>query len=123
MAANFFQRRKILKKTNYLLLTPIRVHKHKVEENGNVTLIVPKFKKKWMRTLFIPSRKSEHFRIILDEIGSTTWLAIDGRSDVQTICNRLSVQLGDKMDNAEERVTKFLTLLYDQRYVTFKEIL
>jgi hypothetical protein len=123
MTPNFFQRRKILKKANYLLLTPVRVHNHKVEENGNVTLIVPKFKKKWMRNFFVPSRKSEHFRIILDEIGSATWLAIDGKSDVQTICNRLGVQLGDKIDHAEERVTKFLTLLYDQRYVTFKEIL
>ena len=123
MTPNFFQRRKILKKANYLLLTPIRVHNHKVEENGHVILIVPKFKKEWMRNFFVPSRKSKHFRIKLDEIGSATWLAIDGKSNVQTICNRLGIQLGDKMDHAEERVTKFLTILYDQRYVTFKELL
>ncbi len=119
---NFFQRRRILKGANYLILTPVRIHAHEIGENGRVTLIVPKFKNPALRRWLIPVNKSDHFRIQLDELGSATWLAIDGLSSVSEICSQLQQALGEKISPAESRVTRFLTLLYDQRYITFKEL-
>ncbi|MBP6977765.1 MAG: PqqD family protein [Bacteroidales bacterium] len=122
MAANFFQRRRILKGANYLALTPVRIHAHVIGEDGRVILIVPKFKNPVLRQWLIPRNKSDHFRIHLDGPGSATWLAIDGVSNVSEICSRLEESLGEKISPAESRVTRFLTLLYDQRYITFKEL-
>jgi hypothetical protein len=104
-------------------LTPVRIHPHEVGEDGRVTLIVPKFKNQVLSQWLIPRGKSGHFRIHLDELGSATWLFIDGESNVSEICLKLEENLGDKISPAQSRVTKFLTLLYDQRYITFRELL
>jgi hypothetical protein len=120
MSLNFFQRRRILKGTNYLDLVPVRILAHRIEQNGRVTIIVPKFKKQVYRKWLIPSNRSDYFHIHLDEPGSFTWLAIDGTSRVSEICSRLEENLGEKIMPAENRITRFLTMLYDQQYITFK---
>ena len=78
-----------------------------------------------MRNVFVPPRRKEHFTIYLDEIGSATWLEIDGEKNVQQICDKLKEKLGDKIKphhEVEDRVNKFLSQLYEQRYITFKEL-
>lgn len=125
MGLNFFQRRKILKNANPLELHPVRQHDHQFNKDGNVCLIVPKFNKRWMRNILIPPRRQEHFTIYLDEVGSATWLEIDGEKSVQQICDNLKEKLGEQikpLNEVEDRVTKFLSQLYEQRYITFKEL-
>ncbi|HKL38471.1 MAG TPA: PqqD family protein [Bacteroidales bacterium] len=125
MGLNFFQRRKILKNANSLELHPVRLHEHDFTEEGNIYLKVPKFQKRWMRDFFISGRKKKHFTIYLDELGTATWLEIDGKKSVQEICDNLKEQLGDKIKphhEVEERVSKFLSQLYEQRYITFREL-
>jgi hypothetical protein len=118
---NFFKRRKILKKLNYLEVTPIRKCDFNTNEEGVVTLIVPKFKNEKFNTWFLNHRK-RFFRISLDEVGSVVWQQIDGVSKVYEICNKAQAELGEKVQPVDQRVTKFLTMLYDARYITFKEI-
>ena len=117
---NFFQRRKILKKLNYLEATPIRKSEHRVEENGLITLVVPKFKNKKLLKLLHPRRR--YFNIALDEIGTTVWMNIDGQSNVENIIKICEETLGEKLIQAQDRITKFLTMLYNARYITYKEI-
>lgn len=117
---NFFQRRKILKKLNYLEATPIRKSEHRVEESGLVTLVVPKFKNKKLLKLLHPRRR--YFNIALDETGSTIWLLIDGQSNVEIIIKKSEEILGEKLIQAQDRITKFLTMLYNARYITYQEI-
>jgi hypothetical protein len=120
---NFFQRRKILKGSNVLEMTPVRLHEHILNDNGQLTLIVPKFKNEALANFCIPKRKSKNFKINLDELGSATWLEIDGRQTVAGICEQMVIQFGDKIQPAEDRIPKFLSLLYEQRYITFKELI
>ena len=125
MALNFFQRRKILKNSNQLQLHPIRLHEHEKTKDGNVYLKVPKFRKRWMRDFFISGHRKKHFTIYLDELGTATWLEIDGMKTVQQICDRLKEKMGDKVEphaEVEERVSKYLSQLYEQRYITFREL-
>lgn len=125
MGLNFFQRRKILRNTDPLDLHPVRIHEHEFTKEGKVCLIVPKFQKRWMRDFFISGRRKKHFTIYLDEVGSATWLEIDGESNVQQICDRLKEKLGEKVEpfnELEGRVTKYLSQLYQQRYITFREL-
>jgi hypothetical protein len=116
---NFFQRRKILKKLNYLEATPIRLCGHRVEEDGKVTIVVPKFRNQSFNNWFVGRRRSKNFNIHLDREGTDTWLLIDGKKTTGEICSELTEK---GMDSPEERATKFLTTLYEQRYITFREI-
>jgi hypothetical protein len=121
VALNFFQRRSILKKLNYLDATPIRRCEHETAENGIVTLVIPKFKNQKLNNfLFQPWKR--FFRIALDELGSEVWMQIDGHTKVAEICKKVYEICGDKIMPVEQRVTKFLTTLYETRYITFAEI-
>lgn len=78
-----------------------------------------------MRDFFINGRRKKHFTIYLDDLGSATWLEIDGQRNVEQICQRLKEKLGEKVkpfNEVEDRVTKYLSQLYEQRYITFREL-
>ena len=122
---NFFQRRRFLKNTNLLDLTPVRMHEHETVEEGKVVLLVKKFKNE-KTGMFVLGRRSPVFRVKLDELGSAVWKEIDGRSNVAAILDRLGKQFNDTPGKAEEldsRLSKFLSLLYDNRYIYFAEML
>ncbi len=135
---NFFQRRKLLKQVNYLDMVPIRQIEHAITNNKQlttyneqrttnneqrITLLLPKFKNDILRRFFISGRHSNFIHIKLDALGSATWLLIDGKDNVEQICEKVSMQLGDKLNSPVEQVTKFLTKLYDNRYITYKQLL
>jgi hypothetical protein len=121
VALNFFKRRSILKKLNYMDATPVRRSEYETAENGIVTLIVPKFKNlKLNDFLFHPHKR--FFRISLDQLGSAVWTQIDGRTKVAEICKKALEICGEHINPVEQRVTKFLTTLYEARYITFVEI-
>jgi len=121
VALNFLKRRSILKKLNYLEATPIRQCEYETAENGAVTLVIPKFRNEKFNNFMLGPRK-RFFRIALDELGSHVWLQIDGHTKVAGICSKVYEICGDKIMPVEQRVTKFLTMLYEARYITFAEI-
>ena len=121
---NFFKRRKFLRKANLLELTPIRQHQYEVEENGRVILLVQKFKNKELGK-FMLGHRSTYFRIRLDEMGSAVWTIIDGKSSVADLISILKENwqaTPEKANHIEERFASFMSQLYDNRYITFKEI-
>ena len=123
---NFFQRRKILKKVNYLDLIPVRLMEHEMLESGKIDILLPRFKSPYWKSMFYSPRKGEHIRIHLDQAGTAIWLLIDGQTPVREISEKLQLALPDKLQPAEEtdkRVTQFLSLLYQQDYLTFREIM
>lgn len=119
---NFFQRRAKLKNANYLEVTPVRVLKEEVDESNLVTVLIPKVTNRFAKKYFEPMLKSPLIKLKLDEIGSASWLAIDGKKKVAEIAAELVQKFGDKIDPVEERLTKYLTTLYEQRFITFQEI-
>ncbi len=124
-ALNFFQRRKILKNANYLDLTPLRIMEFEALEDGKVDILMPRFKHQMLKRTLQPNWKKEFIRIHLDEIGSAIWIQIDGINKVYELCNRLQATCPEKLhpkEETEKRVTQFLSLLYQERYITFREI-
>ena len=122
---NFFKRRRIFKQANFLDLIPVRVLGHETREDGGITLLMPRFKNRINSALFQPNTKEKIIYIKLDRFGGHTWLLIDGNSTVTEICDQLKTQFPEELqslDETEDRVTKFLSLLYQQRYITFREI-
>jgi len=121
---NFFKRRRILKKANLLELTPVRLYEHELTEEGKIIIIVPKFKNPEI-SRFMLGNRSSYFRIKLDEMGSEVWLSIDGKSNVAELVENLQEkwkEIPEKAVELEKRFGKFLSQLYDNRYVTFKEL-
>jgi hypothetical protein len=119
MPVNFFTRRKALLKKNFLELIPVRMRLHEVNADGKVSLIVPKFKNEKFARWFVPRRKSINFKIHLDEVGSSVWMEIDGRKTVGEICDLLDEKYKDRLSAANKNTMKFLSLLYNQRYISF----
>jgi hypothetical protein len=120
---NYFQRRKILKSISTTDLIPIRVHGHEIVDE-KVVILAPKFKSKWMHILF-PRTTQLFYRIKLDVLGSVTWESISGDRTVAEISICVQKILNNKsqsFDEADSRVAKFMTLLYDWKYITFRQI-
>jgi hypothetical protein len=105
---------------NMLELTPVRINQHE-EKDGLINILIPKFKREFFRK-FIPKNKSKDIRINLDELGSATWLSIDGNKKVGEIVEELKSSFGDKIEPAVDRITKFIGGLNQHSFIYFKEL-
>lgn len=115
---NLFKKKEVI---NLLELTPVRERNFIVQENGLVTLLIPKFKTEFFQR-FIPKNKSRDIKISFDELGSAVWNELDGNKNVGEIVRYLGETLGEKIHPAEERITKFLTQLNLHKFISFKEL-
>ena len=125
MVKKFFERRKILKTINSLDLTPVRQMEFETMDNGKVDILLPRFKNPMLKNAFQSKKKGDHIRIHLDEIGSLIWLQVDGTMKVHELCAMLQSAYPEKLnppEETEDRVSKFLSRLYQERYITFREI-
>ena len=107
-------------------MIPVRNVGDFIHEGEKITLLIPKFKSKWMLKWLIPPRRSKHFRIHLDTTGSKVWELINGESNTGDICllikSDLSVttDISGKIDQSDMRVREFLRQLYKHRFIIFK---
>lgn len=74
------------------------------------------------KKFIVPKLKSADFRINLEKFGSAVWINIDGNNNVQEIINVVTEKFGNNLDQAEERITKFIFQLYEQKLISFNEI-
>ena len=77
-----------------------------------------------MKRALQPKKKEEFIRIHLDDIGTAIWLMIDGVKTIREICALLLNEHPEKLnppEETEERVVKFISRLYQERYITFSE--
>lgn len=85
---------------------------------------MPRFQGTPWKRMFQNRIKRKFIPIKLDDFGSATWLLIDGRSTVGEISRHLREQFPERLkpgDDTEGRVSRFIFLLYDQRYISFRE--
>ena len=122
MIKKIFGKEKLNSSINYLELTPKRIYEHEIEPSGKVSVLVPKFRNKFLVSVFMKRLKSPYIKAKLDEFGSLTWIEMDGSKKVIDISKILTDKFGDKVQPVNERLTKFLTQLYKYNFITFKEI-
>ena len=122
MPLTFKERKKILKNINTMDLTPIKLHTEEIDEKDLVTVIVPKFRNEIAKKFIVPKLKSADFKIKLDKFGSAVWVNMDGNKKVYEIINSITKKFGDEIKQAEERVTKFIFQLYEQKLISFTEL-
>ncbi|HRY32935.1 MAG TPA: PqqD family protein [Bacteroidales bacterium] len=114
-------KRKQSPEINYLTLTPYARVGHRMNQENMVELLIPRFSSPFLQKVLMRATNHKHIRIRLDLHGSETWKRIDGNSTVSDICSALSEQPGLNMNFVEDRVTRFLTKLYTEKYIGFKE--
>ncbi|MCX6270214.1 MAG: PqqD family protein [Bacteroidetes bacterium] len=107
------------KSVNYLDLIPSPILSHQIEESGLVTLLVPRFRSPFWSRFINQHTPKKDILLKLDELGSSTWILLDGKRTVEQICIELTLTLGEKIHPAEERVTKFLSQLYRNKFISF----
>ena len=109
------------KKINYLELTPYRKLSFEETEEGLIDVLVPRFKNEFLKKLLSPRRGTPFIKANLDEIGSVTWKLIDGDSNVTIIAEKLTEHFGEKIHPVYDRLTAFLTQLYNNGFISFNE--
>lgn len=108
------------KQDNFLDLIPEKNCRWEQAEKGNVNLLVPRFKNRWMKKIALRLGKSELVKINFDEIGSRTWLLIDGNRKVEEIGKHLEEELKEKVQPVYQRLSEFLSILARNKFIYFK---
>ena len=62
MVEKIFKKKKIDSSINYLELTPKRIYDHEVEDSGKVSVLVPKFKNKYLVSFLMPRLRSPYIK-------------------------------------------------------------
>lgn len=116
------RKRNELSAINYLELTPTRSYEDMTEENGMLSILIPRFANKILVKLIVPMLKSPYVKVKLDEFGSEVWRQIDGKKNVQEIADILKMKFGEKIEPVGERLTNYLTQIHRYNFISFNEI-
>jgi hypothetical protein len=117
-----FGKKKLHDGINLLELTPFHIYSYEIEDDGNVSVLIPRFHNKILSKILSPRLKDPYVRVKFDEFGSSTWLEIDGFKNIKNISDSLITKHGDKIQPAYERVSKFLNQLYLYKFINFNEM-
>ncbi len=93
---------------NLLELRPIRNTRSETNEDGLVTLFVPKFQNQWTLRWLIPLLAKPNIRLKLDKYGSYIWNACDGNTTVRDIGQKMGEYFGEEVDSLYERIGLFI---------------
>jgi hypothetical protein len=92
-------------------LVPERLCDARDEDDGRVTVLIPRFTGRLTRRWIAPLLRRPHVRLHLDQTGSVVWRQCDGRATVADIAARVRAQLGGDATDAHRRVELFLRRL------------
>lgn len=103
---------------NLLELVPRRLREYDVDDDGIVTVRVPRFKYQWMATRFVPRWKNPNILTRLDAVGSHVWLSIDGERTVAAIAELADERFGEAMHPLHDRLSVFLHSLLHRGFIS-----
>ncbi len=93
---------------NLLDVVPRRTREFRDEENGTVTVLIPRFGDGRVASVLEKILRSAPITLHLDEMGTAVWRLCDGRRSVYEIGGRLEAQFSDRIDPVYERLGAFL---------------
>jgi hypothetical protein len=103
---------------NLLELKPERLFHSEESPDGNIVVLIPKFRHPLMQWLQVRLR-SKYFRVKLDAFGSHVWRVCDGQTTVTKIAQSFKENFGD-VPELVERISTFLSRLEKQSLVKMK---
>ncbi|MDA3842836.1 MAG: PqqD family protein [Candidatus Kapabacteria bacterium] len=118
----FGKRKRAENEIDYMELTPNPNYTGSRRDDGMIDVLVPKFKNSFARKYINHRMKSPYIKANLDELGSAVWGKIDGNNKVKDIANSLKHIYGDDVEQIQDRLTRYLTQLYNAGFISFKEL-
>ena len=110
---------KIPTKEEFNKFKPIRLDfKWEKNEDGLITIIVPKFQSKIGINFCKLIKKENNFSANLDKLGSIVWNLCDGSNSVKIILNNLINEFPDEK-NIDQRLYVFLQQMKNLNYLDF----
>ena len=110
-----------LKGKNLLDLVPQRLVESEKRENGEIDLLLPRFKNQFFLKYFVPKNKSLYIKIKLDKLGTAFWELCDGNSTVYEIGIKLKEIFGETIEPTYERLRVFIQQLMKSDCLTLVE--
>lgn len=107
---------------NLLDLTPMSKYSFIEETNGTISVIIPRFKNKFILKHFGKRMKNPNVKLKLDEIGSSVFREVNGENKVEQIANKLVESFGDRIQPVNDRISLYFKQLYDNNIIYFKEL-
>ncbi len=95
---------------NLLELVPSRISKWKDNDEGHVTLILPKFKSK-LGKIFASKFKNPMYEVKLDAVGAFVWRECDGKNNIYEISQGMLKEFGNEIEPVYERIKLFIDML------------
>jgi len=89
-------------------------------DKGIVSLIMPRFKIKWIRKMSAKLGRSEYVKISLDNRGSQIWQLMDGKRTIQEIGTHLEKEAEETNQQFYERLSQFIGILKRNQWVLLK---
>lgn len=107
-------------KKNFLDYIPVRIIEWKTDDNGMVCITKERTKNKFIKRLIDWFKVSQYFYVHLEEFGTAAWLAIDDKRTVAEICEIMKNRFGDKLEQAEQRVSHYMGMLKRNDFIDLK---
>lgn len=107
-------------KINILELTPVQLFAYEYRNDGQIDILVPRFKNQFFQKL-IPKNRNNYIKANLDEMGSAVWELIDGKRTVKEIALVLEEKFTEQISPAYQRVAIFIQRMNANKFITFIE--
>jgi hypothetical protein len=102
-------------------MVPERILEWTDTGEGKVKVLVPRYGGSRLGRWIARRIGRPHITVNLDDIGSSVWLACDGRASVQEIALTLEAEFGERIAPVHERLGKFFTELERGRLIRWRE--
>ena len=93
---------------NLLDFVPVRCVDCETRDDGQTTLLRPKFVRGPLARWVQPRLRKPFYRVRLDEIGTCVWGLINGTRTVGEIAGEVERQFGERWRPSHERVSLFM---------------
>jgi len=105
---------------NLLDLTPQQSCEYDIDEEGLVTVKIPRFKSEALRYFLVPRWKSPYVHMRLDRFGSFVWMQCDGSRTIGVIGERMVEEFGEDVEPVYERLRAFFHQLSRNTFITLR---
>jgi hypothetical protein len=107
---------------NLLDLVPRRTAEHEIDEERLVTVLMPRFRNRFMQRWLVPRYRSQHIKIKLDDIGSEVWLLCDGTRNVGEIAALMREKFNERIEPCNDRLAVFFKQLEQARFISYTNL-
>lgn len=119
---NIIKKYKLKRQKNFYNLIPTRNYDYEINNEGLVIVLIPRFDDNLIGRWLKSKSDKREIRTDLDDIGSELWKLIDNEKTVYEISKEYKNNIDISINQLEERVLIFFSMLYNNGLINFKNL-